>query len=132
MLRRIVYFGYADWGNAIHYTDVSHTKIYGWKPYDLWSNETCMVDLINNVNNKYSPVYLLKNVSWQHDPEDMFFADIEKIGEIPTEIAKIGGNRVEKEVLNVYELYKSENDIFIRIRKCFSRAMELWTTKSEK
>lgn len=125
MLRRIVYFGYANWGNAIHYADESHTKIYGWKPYNFWSNETCMIDLVNSMYSKYTPVYLLKNVHWQSDPSDMFFADIEKIGEIPTEIAKLGGTSVEKEVLNVYSAYAAEHNIFLRIKRRFSRALGL-------
>ena len=75
--KHVMYVGGA-WGDAIYFWDLEKTRIYGFKPY-RFAEGSILFDLAHHVDKQYVPMYLVKNMEWQIDPSDMFFADIELI-----------------------------------------------------
>lgn len=125
-LKHIFYLGRYGWGNSSYYLDKENTKIYGWKPNRFYEYETCVIDLCNHVNDEFTPILLLTNVEWQHDPNDMFFADYIQIGEIPTYMAKIGGELVGNEVKKVFDNYYCLNNSKNKIQIFLSKLKNLF------
>lgn len=72
------------WGDAIYIFNDENTRIYGFK--DPWRRRvvegSVLFNLADNRYNDTIPLYYVSNVEYKDDPKDMFFADIELIGNV--------------------------------------------------
>ena len=81
-MKYIMYIG-GTWGDYINFQDNKKDRIYGFRPWNRrCSDGSVLFDLAGNRNNDTIPLYYVKNIRWQDDPNDMFFADIELIGNV--------------------------------------------------
>lgn len=84
--KRVMYVG-GGWGDAIYFLnpdDEVKTRIYGFKHrwYNGFAEGSVLFDLAHNTYNDTIPLYLIKNIEYKDDPHDMFFADIELMGDV--------------------------------------------------
>lgn len=123
-LRRLTYFGTYDWGDAMHLNEDT-LKVHGWKPYYFDDYQVAAIKL--KEKQEQSPIYLLQNVEWQSDPEDMFFADAVLLGYVPTRLCVANSNELNEIVLKMYdEWYKAwkeahESRIVKMFKKLFNK-----------
>lgn len=98
------------------YFDNDKKSIYGYRDFPSYpSNGSLLIDLCHNINNKEIPVYLVDNVRFGNDNnDDMFFADIKLITNIPN-------------------TYKHDGDVnwFIESARKYNKIVEnKWKSKS--
>ena len=72
------------WGNSIDYSDENRSRIYGFKS-SRPEEGSILIDLISSNGLKEIPVYVMTKMEYCSDPRDMFFADIEEVGEIESD-----------------------------------------------
>ena len=72
------------WGDAIYLWNKENTRIYGFKnpATNGFAEGSVLFDLGNNVENDTIPLYYVSNIKYEDDPHDMFFADIDLIGNV--------------------------------------------------
>ena len=66
-----MYIG-GTWGDYINFQDNKKDRIYGFRPWNRrCSDGSVLFDLAGNKNNDTIPLYYVKNIRWQDDPNEL-------------------------------------------------------------
>lgn len=114
-MKRILYFGYRQYGNSIDFLDGSRTNIAGWYPI-RFDNGSFIIDNPSD-ETKQPELFLISDLKFCNNPRDMFFAKVTSFGYISRELAD-GPSEPRIEYVN--NIIKNNKKPFLkRIRNIF-------------
>lgn len=74
-------------GHAIYI--MNESKIYGFRQiYERPAEGSILIDLCHNLHNDTVPIYLVTDIEFSSDPNDMFHANIRLISRVPNTYKK--------------------------------------------